>query len=264
MCWSGEASFVMATIGLVGAAYEVKKTRRTSPNGTGSNWKVDGWTGKYSLRALTLAYFSLMELLQGFNYMVLSHPGPLNSLCAFLGYVHISFQPIFSSWFMLSFLPKARRMKHFKWVTCVSVVAILFMLAHLIKHPSLPGCFSNDCVPKKSMSNILHSKDWWGRNSIGCSQTHFRSYVGDWHIAWQWLLNGCSWLKTTYIFVSFFLPIFYGAYRVMLYTLIFGPVLAYFLTGNPDEWAAIWCLLSIAFLSGVKIPWLERLLTVKK
>ena len=165
---------------------------------------------------------------------------------------------------MLSFLPKARRTKCFKWVTWLAVVAVLFMLAHLVKHPSLPGCFSNDCVPKKSMSELVYPKTFIGRESIGCSQTQFRSYVGDWHIAWQWLLNGCSWLKFGYIFVSFFLPIFYGAYRVMLYSFIFGPVLAFLLTGNPDEWAAIWCLLSIAFLSGVKIPWLERLLTAKK
>jgi hypothetical protein len=261
MCWSGEASFVMATIGFAGAALELNKARRASAIGSGSNWQVEGWTGKYVLRALTLAYFSLMELLQAFNYMVLYNPGPLNSLCAFLGYLHISFQPIFSSWFMLSFLPRARRMKWFKWVTWLSVVAVFFMLAHLIKHPSLPGCFSNDCTASKSMKDILNI-DY--SSLPGCSTTQFRSYVGDWHIAWQWVTNNCGFLRLSYWFISFVLPFFYGAYRVTLYALILGPVLAFMLTGNPDEAAAIWCLLSIAFLSGVKIPWLERFLTVSE
>jgi len=49
----------------------------------------------------------------------------------------------------------------------------------------------------------------------------------------------------------------------MIYGFVMGPLLAYFLTGNPDEWAAIWCLLSIGFLIIVKTPVIERFMTVK-
>ena len=49
----------------------------------------------------------------------------------------------------------------------------------------------------------------------------------------------------------------------MIYLFALGPLLAFYLTGNSDEWAAIWCLLSIGFLTVAKIPIVEKFMTVK-
>jgi len=44
MCWSGEASTVMALIGLTGSALEARKSfTYPSELGGGSEWKVEGY-----------------------------------------------------------------------------------------------------------------------------------------------------------------------------------------------------------------------------
>ncbi len=259
MCWSGEASTVMSLIGLTGAYLEARKSYKTpSELGGGSEWTIEGFSGKHYLRALTLAYFSLMELLQAFNYTTLDIPGPMNAFYAFLGYVHISFQPFFITWFCLSFVPRQRRMYWMTFATVISGSVSFLFLCGLIINPALPGCLSSHCTPISDIKSVMLSS-----GMASCSSTEFVSFKGDWHIAWQWASNNCHFIRNSYFLVAFILPIFSGAYRVMLYSLIFGPVLSMLLTGHPHEIAAIWCLLSIGFLSGVKIPWLANFLTVK-
>jgi Family of unknown function (DUF5765) len=249
MCWSGEASAVMAVIGFTGALLEYRKMKKNK----------EGYTDKYCLRGTVLFYFSLMELLQAFNYAVLDTPGDLNSLFALLGYIHIAFQPFFVVWFYLSFLPKKRRQYWFKYANLFAVIACIMFLLGLIIDPSLPGCLSVYCTPQTNLGGMWRFDDL----SIGCSDTSFSSYRGEWHIAWLWVTNSCNYLRIGYFFVQFGLPFFWGTYRIAIYCFIFGPLLAFFLTGDPNEWAAIWCLLSISFLSAVKIPVLERFFSVK-
>ncbi|NOQ16448.1 MAG: hypothetical protein GQ581_05270 [Methyloprofundus sp.] len=259
MCWSGEASTVMALIGLTGAGLEARKSLTyVSELGGGSEWKVEGFSGKHNLRAMTLAYFSLMELLQAFNYTTLGTVDPNNALYAFLGYIHISFQPLFITWFCLSFIPRTRRMYWITSTTALSGLVSFLFLCGLIINPSLPGCFAIPCEPLTDIKLLMN-----GSGMASCSSTEFVSSMGDWHIAWQWASNDCHFIRNSYFVIAFFLPLLYGSYRVMLYSLIFGPLLSIMLTNNPHELAAIWCLLSIGFLSGVKIPWLENFLTVK-
>jgi hypothetical protein len=259
MCWSGEASAVMALIGMAGASLEARKSfTYPSELGGGTEWKIEGLSGKHNLRALTLAYFSLMEILQAFNYTTLGFDDPDNALYALLGYVHISFQPLFISWFCLSFLPKQRRMYWITSATILSAGVSFLFLTGLIVNPSLPGCFAIPCEPLTDIKELMRSSAM-----ASCSSTEFVSSMGDWHIAWQWASNDCHFIRNSYFVIAFFLPVLYGAYRVMLYSLIFGPLLSIMLTNNPHELAAIWCLLSIGFLSGVKIPWLEKFLSSK-
>lgn len=256
MCWSGEASLVLATLGFSGAGFEFYKEVKANKLLSKEEWYLN----KHLLRGVTLAYFSLMELLQGVNYAYLDVPGPMNALCALLGFVHISFQPIFISWFMLSFIPISKRRFWFPKITGVSILATLVMLSRLLMNPLLPGCFSLKCIPVTNMFDIgFSSYD----GTVGCASDAFKSYVGNWHIAWQWVLNNCHQFFYLYAITSFIFPLFYGAWRIMVYVFICGPSCAFFLTNNPDEWAAIWCLLSIAFLLAVKIPVIERLLTAK-
>ena len=260
MCWSGEASTILATIGFVGAALEYKKAIAKDPTTSLSEVDTDGYLSRHRLRALTLGYFTLMELLQAVNYIYLDDPGPMNAMGSFLGWFHISFQPILTIWFVASFLPKKRLKYWFIKVTVISTIASIMFLLKGIINPSLPGCFAIQCTVGNGVLDTL-----MGNGAIGCSSTmEFRSYPGDWHIAWQWAMNSCGYFATAgYTFVAFILPIFLGGYRIMIYGFVMGPLLAYFLTGNPDEWAAIWCLLSIGFLIIVKTPVIERFMTVK-
>jgi hypothetical protein len=252
MCWSGEASTVLATIGFTGAYLEYRKHLNKNLQ--------EGFLDKYFLRGMTLFYFSLMEALQALNYTVLDLPGPMNSLYSLLGYLHISLQPFFCSMFIISFTPLVTRRFWVPILIVASFFASILMLSRLMINPSLPGCMAVHCTMLHNMSDILHLNV---KGSVGCGMEVFRSYVGDWHIAWQWVINDCSHFTYAYWAVGFLIPILARAYRVMLYTFFCGPFLAYFLTGRPDEWAAIWCLLSIGFLSGTKIPFLEKILTSK-
>lgn len=260
MCWSGEASAVMATVGFVGAAFEYQKAIKKDPLTGTSEVEGDGYLSKHRLRAITLFYFSLMELLQAWNYIYLNEPGPMNALGAFLGFIHIAFQPIPTIWFIFSFLPKSRRKYWLPKGTLLASFSSVLLLFKGIMNPSLPGCFAIQCTPEAGLVQAL-----LGDGTLGCSPGMlFRSYRGEWHIAWQWALNSCGYiLGGGYPFVAFCLPILVGCYRITIYLFVLGPLLAFFLTGNPDEWAAIWCLLSIGFLTIAKIPMIEKFMTVK-
>jgi hypothetical protein len=71
MCWSGEASAVLATVGLATTAYVAYK-------------------GEDKSLWIPLAFFSLMELLQAFTYSVIDQCSlPSNQVMTLLGYLHI-------------------------------------------------------------------------------------------------------------------------------------------------------------------------------
>src|ERR1700760_2131332 len=77
MCWNGQASAVLATIGIASTGYAVYKKE-----------PMPLW--------ISLGYFSLMELLQAFTYTVINQcDNPSNQVATLLGYLHITFQPFF-------------------------------------------------------------------------------------------------------------------------------------------------------------------------
>jgi hypothetical protein len=50
------------------------------------------------------------------------------------------------------------------------------------------------------------------------------------------------------MFVSFLLPLLYGAWRFTVFHALFGPLLAARLTGNVNEVPAVWCLFSLGLV----------------
>ena len=62
----------------------------------------------------------------------------------------------------------------------------------------------------------------------------------------------------TYILAAFVLPVLYGAWRFALFHLLVGPIHANQLSDNPNEWPAIWCLMSIGIVVLSLSPWLYR------
>jgi len=102
--------------------------------------------------------------------------------------------------------------------------------------------------------------DWAGQCKPGdtlCGPA-FCVVSGNWHIAWEMPLND-MWGSfgrffrdvmpfPAYALSVFVLPLFYGAWRLVIFHAVLGPILASFLTDNPNEMPAIWCLFSIGLV----------------
>ena len=220
MCWSGEASAALAVVGLGTTAYAAYK-KEPAPL----------W--------IALGYFSLMELLQAFTYSVIDQCAlPSNQIATLLGYLHITFQPFFINMLSMYFIPTHVRKK--------------------IQWPVYGVCFISAVI----MLLQLYPFEWAGSCPLGsvlCAE-RLCSVSGDWHIAWEVPVNGMlnfitanSWasfltLYPSYLVAAFLLPLIYGSWRLTVYHFLVGPRLAMLLTSNPNEVAAIWCLLSIGIL----------------
>jgi hypothetical protein len=227
MCWNGQASTVLAAIGVATAAHAALK-RHPEP---AALWAC-------------LLYFSSMEVLQAVSYTVVNQcDNPLNQFLTLLGYLHITFQPFFINAGALYFMPKdvARRVAPWAYFFCF--IAALSMLVQ------------------------LYPFQWAGSCALGrpiCGQI-LCTARGSWHLAWFVPLNGLgNAVKAYSIFgngfvgysvTAFLMPLLYGSWRVVLFTYLAGPLLAFLTTSNPNEFPAVWCLYSIALcLTIIKTP----------
>lgn len=209
MCWNGQASATLATLGFASTTYVAIK-------------------GEDKSLWIPLAYFSLMEMLQAVTYTVIDQCGlPLNQILTLLGALHIAFQPFFLNAFSMHFIPKQVRTRISPIVYALCFLGSILMLIKLY-----PFSWAGTC-------NIGYEPF--------CGE-HLCSVSGNWHIAWQAPLNNMPWANWGYYIPVFVLPVIYGSWRFTLYHIIVGPTLARLLTDNINEWPAIWCLLSIGML----------------
>ena len=229
MCWSGEASAVLATVGFGTAAVLANK-------------------GESKQLWVPLTYFACMELLQAATYIYINLcDAPPNQILTLFGYVHIAFQPFFVNMVAMYFIPEPVRQKISTFVYSVCAAGAVAMLVK------------------------MYPFDWAGKCMIGLEAfcgSQACSVSGDWHIAWQLPLNG---LKIdlsahlpgviyglhgiTYILVAFVMPVIYGSWRFVAFHILMGPILSMLTTRDPNEYAAVWCLFSIALcLSVIKSP----------
>lgn len=229
MCWSGEASAVLATVGIGTAVYVARQ-------------------GESKELWVPLTYFALMELLQAATYIYIDECSrPENQILTLFGYVHIAFQPFFVNMVAMYFVPDKIKQKISTLVYTICAIGALTMLVK------------------------MYPFEWAGNCNIGqegfCG-TQTCSVSGDWHIAWQLPLNGLmsapvDWLPGfvyglhgfTYIVIAFYLPILYGSWRFVGFHYLIGPLISDILTNDPNEFAAVWCLFSIALcVSVIKSP----------
>jgi len=231
MCWSGEASTVLATVGVSGALYAAY---RREP---GALWG-------------TLLYFALMEALQAYTYTVINQCSlPSNQIATILGYLHIAFQPFFINAISLHFLPEKISERVSKPAYALCFLSAIVMLVQLY-----PFNWAGACEPGRAL----------------CAQ-RLCSVSGNWHIAWDVPANGIgNWTDAhfltgyfSYSFVAFIVPLIYGSWRFTLYHFIMGPFMARVLTNNLNEMPAVWCLLSIGFLLIVIKTPVRQMLYVK-
>ncbi|MBQ4874704.1 MAG: hypothetical protein HRK26_01135 [Rickettsiaceae bacterium H1] len=238
MCWNGEASAVLASIGIGTTLYSAYK-----------KYPHALW--------ITLGYFSLMELLQAFTYIVIDEcNSPMNQVLTLLSYLHIVFQPFFINGMSMYFIPSHIKNKISYFVYFLCFVSSILMLIQLY-----PFDWSGECNIKRDL----------------CGK-HLCSVSGEWHIAWEIPVNSIGnyfvendnpllfVLKTGYSYpiVAFILPIIYGSWKMTLYHYSVGPFLSNMLSNNNNETPAIWCLLSIGLLLvAIKTP-LQEYLHVKR
>ncbi len=229
MCWSGEASGVLAAVGLGTAYYIAKK-------------------GESKELWIPLTYFALMELLQAFTYVYIDLcDNPNNQILTMLGYLHVAFQPFFVNMVAMYFIPESVKLKFRTAVYTMSAAGSILILFKMY-----PFAWAGECVI----------------GTEGFCGPHICSVSGAWHIAWQMPLNGLlshpvEWLFNfnwglhvlAYILVAFVLPTLYGSWKFVLFHYFMGPWISDITTDDPNEYAAVWCLFSIALcVSVIKSP----------
>ncbi len=225
MCWSGEASAVLATVGFASTAYAA-------------------WRREPAPLWAALGFFSLMEALQAYTYTVIDEcSNPANQVATLLGYLHIAFQPFFGNALALYFVPEAVRQRIAAPVYTLCFASTIFMLVQLY-----PFDWAGTCDPRRVL----------------CA-AQLCSVSGNWHIAWDIPVNAIGdffitipvvkMSFITYGLCMFVMPILYGSWRMTTYHLVMGPLFAALLTDNNNEWPAVWCLLTIGFLLiAIKTP----------
>ena len=209
MCWSFTASIIFTTIGLLASIYLIKK-------------KDDKFLW------IPLIYFSLMELLQVFTYLYLNQCDlPINQILTYLGYLHITFQPFFINMFFMHFIPKYVRKKIEGYVYALCFVFSILMLIKVYPFAWAEACRigSTLCGPQICASS------------------------GSWHLAWALPQKNFGLIiSLAYAISVFILPLLYGAWKINIYHILLGPLVARLLSANPNEWPAVWCLFSIAVI----------------
>lgn len=228
MCWGVEVTGVMVLAGTAGAA-------------------ITWWRGDPAAIPVTLLYFALMEGLQLGGYMVIDQCGtPANQTVTLLSMLHIAFQPLFINAFMIAVAnpgmsPRGRRI-----VLGLAALSTALIILQLLPLPAL-----GSCEPGRTLCG-----------AVLCTVS------GDWHLAWDVPYNGLfvpferligtNFGFPPYILSVFLMPVFYGAWRLSLFHLLIGPVLAFSLTTNNNEGPAIWCLFSIGILAVALLPAVRR------
>jgi hypothetical protein len=228
MWWSASASVTMVALGGGAAAIAVY---RRQPAGI--------WA--------PLVYFTLMEGLQAVGYAVVDACGTsANQAVTLLSYLHIVFQPFFVNAFALELLPAPvkARLKRGVYACCTLSAAV--MLAQIAPLDFAGACRLGDPLCGEALCLVS----------------------GNWHIAWNIPYNGlllpledALGLHSgfpSYLLTVFLLPLFYGAWRFVLFHALAGPILAQLLTDNPNEAPAVWCLFSIGILLMSLSPFIRR------
>jgi hypothetical protein len=192
-----------------------------------------------------------MEILQAYTYTVInSCNSPMNQVATLLGFLHIAIQPFFINSISLYFIPEQNRLKVKNIVYAICFVCMILMILKIY-----PFGWAH-LVPRGSP----------------LAADRLCSVSGNWHIAWEVPVN--DFLNVTifnykivwapYMVAAFVLPLLYGSWRFTLYHILLGPVLARLTTNNPNEFPAVWCLLSIGFLLVVIETPVRKLLFVRR
>ena len=206
MCFSEKMSLAVGTLGLLSSLYF--------------------YIYKKSIYAsIGVGYFSLMEILQYFQYKVINDcANPINKYLTILGYLHICFQPLFANIWLFTFAKNPNFIFLY-----MSFFAGLLLASRLLVVSDNELCDG-------------HNEPLCGKRTC--------VYKGTRHLAWNVRLRaaGKNWY-TPSIGLHFFMwvvpMIVLFQIKPILAMLLTGPYLGYLFTDNIHEQPAIWCFTSI-------------------
>ena len=204
MCFSENISLAIGLTGILSSVYFYKKNIYAS---------------------IGIVYFSLMEIIQFFQYKVINQcNNKYNIFLTILGYIHICFQPLFFNIWLFAFTKKP----NFTFIY-LSFFAGLLLLSRIISVKDSETCDTNN-------------EPLCGKNTC--------AFSGERHIAWNIRLRapGKNWI-TPSLGLHFFMwaiPVLtIIELKPFLALLLTGPYLGIFLTNNIHEQPAIWCYTAI-------------------
>ena len=221
MCWSIEASAILAGSGLGMTAYLIK-------------------AGEKPALWVSLLYLTLIELLQTTTYLYIHQCTlPMNHILSFLGYAHIALQPLFINIAALYFIPEAVKKKIAMYVYMVSAMAAIpFMLnAYPFKDSSLCTIgLETICVPFACSHQGSWYLSWWGVTN---------NLATDLWLAFSNQITFIGLQPLLYVLAGILLPILYGSWRIIFAATFLGPVLANFLLSHLHAFPTFWCLYTL-------------------
>lgn len=208
MCWSIEASFVVATAGIAGTTHLYRKK-------------------DHPFLWLTVGWFSLMELLQAFTYLYIgSCENPNNQMLTLLGAYHIALQPIFVCLISLYFVHPAVRSKISPIVIIASFAISLMLLVEIY-----PWSWA---APR--VDNMIYGKTMCAAHGAW----HIAWYVPTSRI-FDLPVN-------PYLIGTIIIPLLIGSWKFTAINYTLGFLFGTITGGSPNEAAAIWCLVSFGYL----------------
>lgn len=207
MCFSENMSLAVGLTGLLASLYFYNKNKYAS---------------------IGIGYFSLMEIIQFFQYKVIDQcDNYYNTLLTYLGYIHICFQPLFFNIWLFAFTINP----NFTFLYLAFIAGLLLASrVFYVKDDELCDTKNEPlCGPKTC------------------------AYSGERHIAWNVRLRapGKHWF-TPSLGLHFFMwaiPVLtILQFKPFLALLLTGPYLGFLLTNNIHEQPAIWCYTGIGQL----------------
>jgi hypothetical protein len=207
MCFSQSGSLAIGLFGLSFSLYLILKNTNT-----------------YRYAGIGIGYFSLMEILQYFQYQVIDDCTDYNEMLTLLGYLHICFQPFFVNIWLFAFARNPPFV--FLYLSLVAGVLLASRVLFVKDDELCNGKQEPLCGPKTC------------------------SFSGERHIAWNVRLRapGKYWF-TPSIGLHFFMwvapALVLFQLKPLVALLVTGPYLG-LLTQNIHEQPAIWCYTSIS------------------
>jgi hypothetical protein len=205
MCFSENISLAIGSFGILSSLYFFNKNLYAS---------------------IGIGYFSLMEILQFFQYKVINDcNNNINKLLTNIGYIHICFQPLFFNIWLFAFTKNPNFIFLY-----LSFFAGLLLATRLFY------------VSDDELCDV--------KNEPLCGKTTC-AISGEKHIAWNIRLRapGKYWF-TPSIGLHFFMwvipAIVIFQLKPLIALILTGPYLGILLTNNKNEQPAVWCYTSIA------------------
>jgi hypothetical protein len=200
MCFSENMSLTISIFGMISGVYFIK---------------LNIFAG------IGIFYFSLMELIQYFQYKVIDQcDNDYNKLLTKIGYLHICFQPLFFNLWLFAFVKKP----NFIFIYMSFIAGILLA----------------------SRIFFVKDKELCDTNNEPLCGTKTCAFSGKRHIAWNLRLRapGSKWF-TPSIGLHFFMwaipALVIFQIKPILALLLTGPYLGIIMTNNIHEQPAIWC-----------------------